>query len=168
MPTVVIPAMLRPLTGGAAKAPAAGATLRAVLEDLERQHPALKGRVLEDGALRPEVFVAIGSVEAFGLDVAVESDAEVFILPAIAGGCDDVLPSGRDDGDGLARFCAELRRWRLERRFTQEQVAQAVGTSQARISRIEHASELPRLDFLFRMCEMLELDLRVESHGGAS
>lgn len=89
MPTVVIPAILRPLTAGAREVPAAGSTLRAVIEDVERQHPGLKGRVLENGSLRPELFLAIGNVEAFGLDVPVEPDAEVFILPAIAGGSDE-------------------------------------------------------------------------------
>jgi molybdopterin converting factor small subunit len=86
MPRVVIPAILRQFTAGATEVQASGATLRSVIEDLERQQPALKGRVLSDGVLRPEVFVAIGSVEAFGLDAPVEADAEVFILPAIAGG----------------------------------------------------------------------------------
>lgn len=86
MVTVFIPAILRQYTAGTAQVPAAGGTLRAVIEDLERQHPALRGRVLEDGVLRPEVFIAVGAVEAFGLDVAVAEGAEVHILAAIAGG----------------------------------------------------------------------------------
>jgi molybdopterin converting factor small subunit len=86
VPTVFIPPMLRQFTTGAAQVPAEGSTLRAVIEDVERQHPGLTGRVLDNGKLRPEVFIAVGSVEAFGLDVAVDPDAEVFVLPAMAGG----------------------------------------------------------------------------------
>lgn len=86
MPRVVIPSGLRQFTAGATELQASGATLRAVLEDVERQQPGLKGRVLSDGVLRPEVFIAVGSVEAFGLDVPVETNAEVFIMPAMAGG----------------------------------------------------------------------------------
>lgn len=86
MVTVFIPAILRQFTAGASQVPASGETVRAIIQDLEDHHPGLRGRVLQDGSLRPEVFIAVGSVEAFGLDVPVEPGAEVFILPAIAGG----------------------------------------------------------------------------------
>ncbi len=87
MATVFIPASLRQFTAGASQVAASGETLREVIEDVERQHPEFRGRVLEDGALRPEVFLAVGSTEAFGLDIRVEAASEVFIIPAIAGGC---------------------------------------------------------------------------------
>ena len=43
MPTVFLPALLRPLAGGASSVEADGATLRAVIDDLDRQHPGLTG-----------------------------------------------------------------------------------------------------------------------------
>jgi molybdopterin converting factor small subunit len=86
MATVFLPALLRPLAGGAATVETQGATLQEVLDDLERQHPGLKERVVDGGLFRPEVFVAIDGTEAFGLGDAVGPAAEVRILPAIAGG----------------------------------------------------------------------------------
>jgi len=86
MATVFIPAVLRPLVGGVSTVEASGDVLRDVLADLDRQHPGILDRIVENGAFRPEVFVAIGSEEAFGLDAPVPAGAEVHILPAIAGG----------------------------------------------------------------------------------
>lgn len=86
MATVHIPAMLQYLTGGAATVAAPGSTLRAVMAEVERQHPTIRGRVVEEGAVRPEVFLVVGAEEAFGLDMPIADDAEVHIVPAIAGG----------------------------------------------------------------------------------
>jgi len=84
--TVFIPAMMRSMTGGAAQVPASGATVRDVIEDLVRQHPALTGRVVDENGVRPELFIAVGSEEIFNLDQAVAEGAEVHLLAAIAGG----------------------------------------------------------------------------------
>lgn len=86
MVTVFIPLIFRPLTGGIAQVPANGTTVREVIADLERQYPATKGYVIDEAGFRPEVFVAIGDEEAFGLDAPVPDGAEVHIVPAIAGG----------------------------------------------------------------------------------
>jgi molybdopterin converting factor small subunit len=86
MATVFIPPLLRPLAGGAASVVASGATLQQVLDDVERQHPGIRERVLDGGLFRPEVFVAIDGTEASGVGDAVGPDAEVRIIPAIAGG----------------------------------------------------------------------------------
>jgi molybdopterin converting factor small subunit len=84
--TVHIPALLRPLTGGTAEMQAAGSTLREVIADLERQQPKLAGRISDATGLLPEIMVAIGDTEAKAVDVPVEDDAHVWILPSIAGG----------------------------------------------------------------------------------
>jgi molybdopterin converting factor small subunit len=86
MATVFIPAILRPLAGGVEKAEAGGGTVREVVSDLVRQYPGLKGRVVDGEGIRPEVFIAVGGEEAFGLDAPVPAGAEVHILPAMAGG----------------------------------------------------------------------------------
>lgn len=86
MPRVLIPALLRPLAGGASSVEVAGTTLRAVIDDLERQHPGLRDRVIEAGAFRPDVMIAIDADEVRDLDAPVASGSEVHILPAIAGG----------------------------------------------------------------------------------
>ena len=86
MATVFLTALLRPLAGGASSVTVDGATLRAVLLDLERQHPDLNGRIVEDGVIRPDVMIAVGGDEVADLDAPVPVDSEVRILPAIAGG----------------------------------------------------------------------------------
>ncbi|HEX7124545.1 MAG TPA: MoaD/ThiS family protein, partial [Thermodesulfobacteriota bacterium] len=51
--TVRIPTPLRTLTGGQAEVTAAGSTVADVLADLERRHPGLRARLMDDqGQLR--------------------------------------------------------------------------------------------------------------------
>jgi molybdopterin converting factor small subunit len=83
---VFIPALLRPLAGGADRVQASGANLREVIDDLERRHPGLRDRILDAGAIRSEIALAIGGAEARDLNTPVGDHDEVHILPAIAGG----------------------------------------------------------------------------------
>jgi molybdopterin converting factor small subunit len=83
---VYLTAVLRPLAGGISPVRVAGGTLREVIEDLQRQHPDLRGRILDAGGIRPEVFIAVGSVETDNLGMVIGEDTEVHVLPAIAGG----------------------------------------------------------------------------------
>jgi molybdopterin converting factor small subunit len=86
MPTVHLPALLRPLAGGASSVELAGESLRAVIDDLDRRHPGMRDRIIENGTIRPDVLVAIGSDEVSDLDTPVPEGADVHILPAMAGG----------------------------------------------------------------------------------
>ncbi len=86
MAIVWIPALLRPLAGGAESVRASGATLRDVIDDLDRQHPGLRDRILDGASIRDEIALAIGSDQATDLSLTVAADDEVHILPAIAGG----------------------------------------------------------------------------------
>lgn len=86
MPTVRLPALLRPLAGDASAVAVTGTTLRNVIEDLERQHPGLRDRIVEAGAIRPDVMIAIDADEVRDLDAPVPAASNVHILPAIAGG----------------------------------------------------------------------------------
>ncbi|MBN9493965.1 MoaD/ThiS family protein [bacterium] len=86
MATVIIPAVLRPVTGGVTKVDAAGSNVREVIDDLVRQYGGLRDRVIDENGVRPEVFIAVSGHEVFDLATAVAPDAEVNILPAIAGG----------------------------------------------------------------------------------
>ncbi len=86
MAVVWIPSLLRPLAGGAETVRAPGATLRDVIDDLDRQHPGLRDRILDGAAIRDEIALAIGGDQASGLSQPVGPDEEVHILPAIAGG----------------------------------------------------------------------------------
>ena len=86
MATVHIPALLRPLTGGLQSMEAAGSTLREVLADVVRQQPGLNGRISDLTGILPEIMIAIGDMEAKVVDVPVPADADVWILPSLAGG----------------------------------------------------------------------------------
>ncbi len=86
MATVHIPAVLRQLTGGIAEMQAAGSTLREVLTDVVRQQPGLAGRISDINGILPEIMIAIGDTEAKVVDVPVPEEADVWVLPSLAGG----------------------------------------------------------------------------------
>lgn len=87
MAVVLIPQLLRELTDGAERVEARGETLRRVFTDLERQYPGTWERLLADGEIRAEISVAVdGAIADAGLLTEVPEDAEVAIVPAIAGG----------------------------------------------------------------------------------
>jgi molybdopterin synthase sulfur carrier subunit len=84
---VHIPAMLRELTGGRSTVDAAGATVREVIEDLERHWPGIGERLTDGGRLRPNLSVAVdGEVSPLGLREVVEPASEVHFVAAIRGG----------------------------------------------------------------------------------
>lgn len=89
MPDVRIPPVLRAEAGGNRAVPVEGETVRASLEALLEQFPALTARVLPDGALPSflNVFVDGQDVRLLdGLDTAVEPGSTILLLPAVAGG----------------------------------------------------------------------------------
>ena len=87
---VRIPTILRSYTGGAKAVEAAGATLGALMDDLDAQHPGIKARlVTETGALHRFVNVYVNDEDVRftgSLDTALSDGDSVTILPAVAGG----------------------------------------------------------------------------------
>jgi molybdopterin synthase sulfur carrier subunit len=87
MPRVFLPSMLREAAGGSTEIEASGATVRAVLDDLDRQYPGLKARLCEGDRLRSNLAVAVnGELEPLGVLAKVDGDAEIHFVPAISGG----------------------------------------------------------------------------------
>ncbi len=87
MALVWIPPLLRDLTGGRESVTVPGATVRQVIEALERAYPGVQARLCPNDELRPGLAVVIDSqVARLGLLESVGPDAEVHFLPAIAGG----------------------------------------------------------------------------------
>lgn len=87
MVNVFIPALLRKLTGGKDRTVATGATLREIINDLERQFPGFRDRVVENGDLAGSIAVSINSeVITGGLSEPVPTESEIHFVPAIAGG----------------------------------------------------------------------------------
>jgi sulfur-carrier protein len=88
--TVRVPTTLRTLTAGASEVEVEGATVAAVLENLETAHPGFKERLLDaEGGLRRFVnlYVADDDVRfRDGLDTPVAEGDTVSIIPAVAGG----------------------------------------------------------------------------------
>lgn len=84
---VFIPSSLRHLTQGAAEATAEGKNVRAIIDDLERQYPGIRERLVQASALRPGMAVVVnGEAGTLGLLQPVPDGAEVHFLPAIGGG----------------------------------------------------------------------------------
>ncbi len=88
--TVRVPTILRTYTGGAAEVSAEGETLSEVIDDLERNHPGIRGRVIDEaGKLRRFVNVYVGDEDvrfAEGLDTKTPDGSSVSVIPAVAGG----------------------------------------------------------------------------------
>jgi molybdopterin converting factor small subunit len=78
------------MAGGARTVEAGGESLRAALDDLTSQHPALRTRLLgDDGELNSFVNVYVEGEDVRtldGLDTDVTPDSTVILLPAMAGG----------------------------------------------------------------------------------
>ena len=89
MITVRIPTPLRTLTGGNDQVQVSGATLREVIETLEKQHPGIRDRLLDDKGVRRFVNIYVGDEDVRfldGLETKLKSGDEISIVPAIAGG----------------------------------------------------------------------------------
>ncbi len=83
---VIIPTPLRSYTG-ARLAEASGATLGAVLADLDRQYPGLRFRVIdEQDQLRPHVRFFVDGEQVFDLSRPLGPAAELQIVQALSGG----------------------------------------------------------------------------------
>ncbi|MBV9323096.1 MAG: MoaD family protein [Chloroflexi bacterium] len=90
MANVRVPAMLRPTVGGERVVDAEGATLRELIDNVDRRHPGFAGQLLEtDGAQRRFVNIYVNDEDIRylnGLDTPVETGDVISILPAVAGG----------------------------------------------------------------------------------
>ena len=89
MTTIRIPPTLRTETGGERQVPAAGDTVRELLDDLMDRFPGLRAQLVEDDDIAPfvNVFVDNEDVRTLdGLDTPVRRGATVILLPAMAGG----------------------------------------------------------------------------------
>ncbi|MEV6774215.1 MoaD/ThiS family protein [Nocardia sp. NPDC051030] len=87
--TVSIPTIMRPLTKGEKRVQAEGATLAAVIDDLEANYTGLKERLLKDGKLNRYVNIYVDDEDvrfSGGLEAEVGEGSSVTILPAVAGG----------------------------------------------------------------------------------
>jgi molybdopterin synthase sulfur carrier subunit len=87
---VKIPTILRSYTGGAKSVDGDGATLSALINNLDGSHPGLKDRLITgDGGLHRFVNVYVNDEDVRftgSLETALKDGDAVTILPAVAGG----------------------------------------------------------------------------------
>jgi sulfur-carrier protein len=84
---VRIPTPLRSYTGGTANVEATGSTVAEVLEDLDRQYPGIKFRMVDEaGRLRQHMNVFVRRERCRDLSTPVEAGEEVVIMQALSGG----------------------------------------------------------------------------------
>ena len=87
--TIRIPTPLRTLTGGEDQVNADGSTVGQVIENLEKRHPGIRDRLLDDKGVRRFVNIYVGDEDIRfldGLGTKLKSSDEISIVPAIAGG----------------------------------------------------------------------------------
>ncbi len=86
---VRIPTILRPYTKDQKSVEANGATLSALIGDLDAQYAGLSERLLENGALRRFINIYINDEDVRflgGLEAPLKDGDSITILPAVAGG----------------------------------------------------------------------------------
>jgi sulfur-carrier protein len=89
MPTVRVPSVLRKHTDGAAKVEVDGTTVGEVLRAFAVAHPGVEDQVFDGDQVRGFINVYVDDEDiryVSGLDTPVDADAEVALMPAVAGG----------------------------------------------------------------------------------
>jgi len=87
MTRVFVPSQLRGYTAGHSEVTATGATLAAVLADLDRQFPGVRFRVIdEQDRVRPHIKLFVDGERHDDIRAPVRPDGEVHILGALSGG----------------------------------------------------------------------------------
>ena len=86
---VRIPTILRTYTDGEKSVAGQGASLSALIDDLESSHPGIKERLIDNGDLRRFVNVYVNDEDVRflgGLEAALSDGDQIVVLPAVAGG----------------------------------------------------------------------------------
>lgn len=89
MSTVRIPPVLRENVAGSRTVEVTGRTVGEAIDDLFGQHPGLRERITEDGALSEFINVYVNDRDVRyrdGLDTPVGESDTIILLPAMAGG----------------------------------------------------------------------------------
>ncbi len=89
MASIRVPGALRSFTGGASDVEISATTVRDALAELDKKHPGIAAKLLQDGTVKPFIRIFVGPDdigELGGLDAKVGERDEISIVPAIAGG----------------------------------------------------------------------------------
>lgn len=84
---VLIPSPLHAYTHGQRWVDAQGDSLAAVLDDLDRQFPGIRFRMVdEQGRARPHMRIFVNGAAVFDLSMALRDTDEIGIVQALSGG----------------------------------------------------------------------------------
>jgi molybdopterin converting factor small subunit len=84
---VLLPSPLASYTAGRREVQAQGATLHALLADLDRQFPGIRFRIIdEQDAIRPHIKIFVDREQARGLATPLGPASEVLVVAALSGG----------------------------------------------------------------------------------
>jgi len=87
LPVVGIPSLLRDFTNGQRSVSVEGATVRQVIENLEKLYPGIQERLCDGDRLRPSIAVIVdGNTSTLKLRHPVEESSEVHFVISISGG----------------------------------------------------------------------------------
>lgn len=82
-----LPTPLAEYTGHRREVEGEGADLAALLHDLDRRHPGMRFRIVDErGAVRPHIKIFVNRVQATGLDAALCASDDVMVVAALSGG----------------------------------------------------------------------------------
>jgi molybdopterin converting factor small subunit len=86
---IQIPTPMREQAGGKAEVEVTGGTVKAALDDLLRQYPAIGPKLFDNGKLRPYINVFLNDEDIRYLDemdTKVTDGVVLALIPAVAGG----------------------------------------------------------------------------------
>ena len=84
---VTLPTPLAEYTAHRREVEAHGATLSALLDDLDRRHPGIRFRIVDErGAIRAHIKMFVNREQARSLDTALAPTDEVLVVAALSGG----------------------------------------------------------------------------------
>ena len=75
------------ISGGKEQVQVAGATIRQVVNNLDKEYPGIKEELCEDDDINPGIAVVVdGETSNLGMLERVNEDSEIHFIPAMAGG----------------------------------------------------------------------------------
>ena len=84
---VWVPTPLRSYTAGAGEVAADGATVREVLQDLDRRYPGIRFRMIdEQDGIRQHIKIFVNADQIRAIDRALAAGDEIQIICALSGG----------------------------------------------------------------------------------
>ena len=75
------------ISGGKTQVQVAGATIRQVVNNLEKEYPGIKDELCEDDDINPGIAVVVdGETSNLGMLEHVNENSEIHFIPAMSGG----------------------------------------------------------------------------------